>query len=199
VCWKPCSSCWSFHLLREEFLSAPIHSPLSGSPYRSFTVVRPTGPRQTHPRVSVQTTTQWKISAPPPLMPLLDGRRARHDAPPEARFARTAIHSVVLFAMPLHVARTVRHACKLLPPWPIKWGAVTWSQGKERYSAHTHTHALPAFTTVLVLASIKNLWDQEARPPLCLACSPLCKHYSATQYSAPSTPLLDVRPRPEPG
>jgi hypothetical protein len=27
VCWKPCPSCWSFHLLREEFLSAPIHSP----------------------------------------------------------------------------------------------------------------------------------------------------------------------------
>jgi hypothetical protein len=27
VCWKPCLSCWSFHLLREEFLSAPIHSP----------------------------------------------------------------------------------------------------------------------------------------------------------------------------
>jgi hypothetical protein len=29
VCWKPCSSCWSFDLLREEFLSAPIHSPPS--------------------------------------------------------------------------------------------------------------------------------------------------------------------------
>jgi hypothetical protein len=27
VCWKLCSSCWSIHLLREEFLSAPIHSP----------------------------------------------------------------------------------------------------------------------------------------------------------------------------
>jgi hypothetical protein len=27
VCWKPCSSCRSVHLLREEFLSAPIHSP----------------------------------------------------------------------------------------------------------------------------------------------------------------------------
>jgi hypothetical protein len=27
VCWKPCSSCWSFHILREEFLSALIHSP----------------------------------------------------------------------------------------------------------------------------------------------------------------------------
>jgi hypothetical protein len=24
------SSCWSFNLLREEFLSTPIHSPLSG-------------------------------------------------------------------------------------------------------------------------------------------------------------------------
>jgi hypothetical protein len=27
VCWKPCSSCWSLHLLREEFLLAPIPSP----------------------------------------------------------------------------------------------------------------------------------------------------------------------------
>jgi hypothetical protein len=27
VCWKLCSSCWSLHLHREEFLSAPIHSP----------------------------------------------------------------------------------------------------------------------------------------------------------------------------
>jgi hypothetical protein len=39
VCLRPCSSCWSFHLLREEFLSAPIHSPLSGSPYRSFSCI----------------------------------------------------------------------------------------------------------------------------------------------------------------
>jgi hypothetical protein len=29
VCSKPFSSCWSFQLLREEFLSAPIHSPPS--------------------------------------------------------------------------------------------------------------------------------------------------------------------------
>jgi hypothetical protein len=27
VCWKPCSSCWSLYLLRQKFLSAPIHSP----------------------------------------------------------------------------------------------------------------------------------------------------------------------------
>jgi hypothetical protein len=29
VFWKPCSSCWSFHILQEEFLSAPIHTPHS--------------------------------------------------------------------------------------------------------------------------------------------------------------------------
>jgi hypothetical protein len=27
VCWKLCSSCCRFHLLQEEFLSAPVHSP----------------------------------------------------------------------------------------------------------------------------------------------------------------------------
>jgi hypothetical protein len=36
VCWKSCLSCWSLYLLREEILSAPIHSPLSGSPFRPF-------------------------------------------------------------------------------------------------------------------------------------------------------------------
>jgi hypothetical protein len=36
MCWKSSSSCWSLYLLREEFLSAPIHSPLSSSPFRSF-------------------------------------------------------------------------------------------------------------------------------------------------------------------
>jgi hypothetical protein len=28
VCWESCSSCWSLYLLREEFLSAPIHPSL---------------------------------------------------------------------------------------------------------------------------------------------------------------------------
>jgi hypothetical protein len=36
MCLMSCSSCWSLYLLREEFLSASIHSPLSGSPFRSF-------------------------------------------------------------------------------------------------------------------------------------------------------------------
>jgi hypothetical protein len=87
-------------------------------------VVRPTASRQLHPRISVRTTTKREISTPPPSKPLLGIYRARHDAPSKARFARTAVHSVALSAMPSHVARTVWHACKLPPPWPIKGGAV---------------------------------------------------------------------------
>jgi hypothetical protein len=44
--------------------------------------------------------------------------------PTGARFTRTAINSTALYAIPPHVVRTVRHACKLPPPWPIKGGAV---------------------------------------------------------------------------
>jgi hypothetical protein len=61
------------------------------------------------------------------------------------------------------------------------------------------TYTLSAFTTILALASINTsgTW----RPGLLShhACSPLYKHHGAMQYSASSTPLLDVRPRPEPG
>jgi hypothetical protein len=116
--------------------------------------VRPTASRQLHPRVSIRTMTKRGISIPPPSKPLLGGYRARHDAPPEARFARTAVHSVALSAMPSHVARKVRHACKLPPPWPIKGGAVPWPQGDDR---STHTRTLTTFITILALASIKNL------------------------------------------
>jgi hypothetical protein len=48
VCWKPRSSCWSFHLLRQEFLSAPIHTPLSGSPYWSFMRAKIKNPTDPH-------------------------------------------------------------------------------------------------------------------------------------------------------
>jgi hypothetical protein len=54
VCWKPCSSCWSLHLLQEEFLSTPIHYPLSGSPYRSFTPTEDTFARGRPPSQAVQ-------------------------------------------------------------------------------------------------------------------------------------------------
>jgi hypothetical protein len=42
--------------------------------------------------------------------------RTRHDAPTGAGFARTAVNSMALYAMPLHVGEIVRHACKVLPP-----------------------------------------------------------------------------------
>jgi hypothetical protein len=80
VCWKPRSSCWSFHLLREEILSAPIHSPLSGSPYRSFSLasdnlpvrtssfrLRPRqGPRKcdTAPTHELSRNDAWGASSP---------------------------------------------------------------------------------------------------------------------------------------
>jgi hypothetical protein len=50
-----------------------------------------------------------------PSKPLLDTHKTRHDALPEAGFARTAVYSTALYAMPPHVARIVLHACKLLP------------------------------------------------------------------------------------
>jgi hypothetical protein len=105
--------------------------------------------------------------------------------------------------------RSVRHtdtrieivlcACKLLPPWPIKGGATPQPQGTDTGRRTANAHTLFAFPTILALASIKPLGlGGHASSPASLVASPLraprCK-----QYSAPSTPLLDVRPRPEPG
>jgi hypothetical protein len=45
VCWKSCSSCWSLHLIREEFLLAPIHSP-------PLSLVRRIGPSEGWIKVS---------------------------------------------------------------------------------------------------------------------------------------------------
>jgi hypothetical protein len=48
----------------------------------------------------------------------------------------------------------VRHACKLLPPWPIKGGAVPQPRERERRTGITHT--LSAFSTILALAPINT-------------------------------------------
>jgi hypothetical protein len=65
--------------------------------------VRPVASRQPHPRVHVRATTKLAIPTTPPSKPLLDGFRARHDAPLDARFARTTVYSTTLYTMPLHV------------------------------------------------------------------------------------------------
>jgi hypothetical protein len=100
----------------------------------------------------------------------------------------------------LHTAtriEIVQRACKLLPPWPIKGGAAPQPQGTDMGRRTTATHT--AFPTILALASIKplGLGGHTSSPASLVGTSlraPWCK-----QYSGPSTPLLDVRPRPEPG
>jgi hypothetical protein len=90
-----------------------------GTPPRRLPYPR-TFSRQRHPRVLTRAVAEQETSTPPPSKPPLDAHRTRHDAPPEAGFARTTVYSATLYTMPL----IVWHACKLPPPWPIKGGAV---------------------------------------------------------------------------
>jgi hypothetical protein len=115
--------------------------------------VRPAASRQPHPRAYVQATTERATPTSPPSKPFLDGYRAHHDAPPDTRFARTAVYSMALCAMPLHVDKIVWHTCKLPPPWPIKGGAVPQPRGGRRTAL---TCTLSAFTTILAFASIST-------------------------------------------
>jgi hypothetical protein len=158
--------------------------------------MRLTTSHQPHPRVGVRTTTPQKTSTPPPSKLLLGEHKARHDAPPEARFARIAVHSIVLFAMPPHVTKIVRHTCKLPLPWPIKGGAVPWPQGDDREHSPARFLSSPRYWHLP--QSVPLGPGGPASSPASLV-APLCKHYGATQYSALSTPLLDVRPRSELG
>jgi hypothetical protein len=94
--------------------------------------------------------------------------------------------------------KIVRHACKLLPPWPIKGGAVPQPQGTRDDGQRSTARSPPS----------PRYWHSPKSIPLGLGgptsspttlVAPLYEHHGAMQYSAPSTPLLDVRPRPEPG
>jgi hypothetical protein len=117
---------------------------------------------------TLESNVRMTTPRPPPSKPLLGGHRARHDVPPEARLTRTAVHSVVLCAIPPQVARTVRHACKLPPPWPIKGRVVPWPQG-GRQRALTDTPSV--FTTILALASISTSGTWRSGLLSRLACS----------------------------
>jgi hypothetical protein len=93
----------------------------------------------------------------------------------------------------------VQRACKLFPPWPIKGGATPSRRGGDTGRRTAVTHTLSAFPTILALASIAPVGlGGHTSSPTSLVATPLqaprCK-----QYSALSTPLLDVRPWPEPG
>jgi hypothetical protein len=58
--------------------------------------------------------------------------------------------------------KIVRHACKLLPPWPIKGGAVPQPQGT---TDSDHPHALRLHYDIGTCLN-QYLLDLEARPPL---------------------------------
>jgi hypothetical protein len=144
--------------------------------------------RQRNPRADVRTTTKPGAPTPLPSKPLLDGHRTRRDVLPEARFARTANHSVVLYTIPSHVIRCSTTVSRLPLAYKRRDGPLA-AEG-ERRAAHLHIFRLrhdigtgPGGTT--------------SSPAMLVA--PLCKHHSAAQYSASSTSLLDVRPRPELG
>jgi hypothetical protein len=135
-----------------------------------------------------------------PLPTTLEAAPVRaQDAPRRPNWSRIRQDGRQLRGTARHAStrrKIVRHTCKLLPR-PIKGGAVPQPQGDGRRTTITNT--LSAFTTILALASINTFGTW--RPGLLSrhACSPLYEHHGAKQYSAPSTPLLDIRPRPEPG
>jgi hypothetical protein len=70
-----------------------------------------------------------------------------------------------LLAIPLHVGKTVWHACKLPSPWPIKGGAIPQPQGAaDRDDQHTRTPFAPHSDIGTRLN--QYLWDLEDQPPL---------------------------------
>jgi hypothetical protein len=58
----------------------------------------------------------------------------------------------------------VRHTCKLLPPWPIKGGAVPQPRGHGTTDSD-HPHTLRPLHDIGTCLN-QYLWDLEVRPPL---------------------------------
>jgi hypothetical protein len=59
---------------------------------------------------------------------------------------------------------TIRHACKLLPPWPIKGGAAPQPRGHGTTDSE-HSHALRLLHDIGTCLN-RHLWDLGARPTL---------------------------------
>jgi hypothetical protein len=145
-----------------------------------------------HPRVSPRAMTERKTPTPPPSKPLLHGYRALYDVPPKARFARTAVNSTALYAIPLHVSRIVRHTCKLPSFLAYKRrGSPLAAGGRRTDSTHLYTFRLHRDIGTR-LNQTSGIWRLLLLSRL--ACSAPLQANGATQYSASSTPLLDVRP-----
>jgi hypothetical protein len=125
------------------------------------------------------------------------------DAPRRCDWSKIRQDGHQLYGTVRHTATRVgivRHACNLLPPWPIKGRAAPQPRGQtDTGRRRAVLHTLSAFPTISALASIKPLGlGGHASSPTSLVATPL-RALRCKQYSAPSTPLLDVRSRPEPG
>jgi hypothetical protein len=97
--------------------------------------------------------------------------------------------------------RIAWHACKSPFPWPIKGRAIPRPQGTtatRNDGLRTHPRIPPSPRYWHLSQSIPlGLGGQASSPSTLVA--PLYEHHGATQYSASSTPLLDIRPRSELG
>jgi hypothetical protein len=89
----------------------------------------------------------------------LNGSGIRQD---ERRLCSTVCHTCTRRGI-------VRHACKLLPPWPIKGGAAPSRGDTGRRT--TITHSLSTFSAILALASITTSGTWRPRLLSRLACS----------------------------
>jgi hypothetical protein len=98
---------------------------------------------------------------------------------------------MALHNMPLHVDEIVWLTCKLLPPWPIKGEAVPQPRGDDGKKSHARFPPSPRYRHLP--QSVPLGPGGPVSSPATLV-APLYEHHGATQYSSPSTPLLDVRP-----
>jgi hypothetical protein len=121
-----------------------------------------TGPRQRHPRIGpLRRPVNQPLHRHPEGAPV----RAQ-DAPRRLNRSRIRQDGRQLRDTARHTStrrEIVRHACKLLHPWPIKGGAVSQPRG-DGMTDSDRSHALLLHDIGICLN--QYLWDLRARPPL---------------------------------
>jgi hypothetical protein len=119
------------------------------------------GPPLTAPSNQATAMAGRSTTTPPPSKPLLYEHRTRHDwsriRQDGHQFRGTARHASTR-------REIVWHTCKLLPPWPIKGGAVPQSQGTRDDGQRSPTRSPPSPRYWHL--PHQYLWDLEARLPL---------------------------------
>jgi hypothetical protein len=112
--------------------------------------------------------------------------------PPEARFSRTTINSTTLCVVPPYVA--LKPCGMTVNRLPFAYKRRRWSPGRRGRRIAARLHVFAFFHGICTSPQSKTSGTWRLLLLSRLACSLLCKHHGAPQYSAPSAPLLDVRP-----